>query len=55
MALSLGSWWALLPTAFGIALMILRIVLEDRMLQRELPGYREYAQKVRFRLIPGLW
>jgi len=36
-------------------LYIFRTALEDRMLQEELPGYREYAQKVLYRLIPGIW
>jgi protein-S-isoprenylcysteine O-methyltransferase Ste14 len=34
---------------------IARIILEDRALQEELPGYKEYAGKVRYRLIPGIW
>jgi protein-S-isoprenylcysteine O-methyltransferase Ste14 len=35
--------------------MIIRTVLEDRTLQAELPGYREYTQEVRYRLVPGIW
>jgi protein-S-isoprenylcysteine O-methyltransferase Ste14 len=38
-----------------VLLLILRTFLEDRTLQAELPGYAEYARKVRFRLLPGLW
>jgi protein-S-isoprenylcysteine O-methyltransferase Ste14 len=38
-----------------VAGLVVRIVGEERMLRRGLPGYREYAQRVRFRLIPGLW
>jgi len=38
-----------------VGVLILRTVLEDSTLQEELPGYREYAGKTRFRLIPGLW
>ncbi len=34
---------------------VIRTALEDRTLLAELPGYRDYAQKVRFRLVPGLW
>ena len=50
----LGSWWALIPGVICAALMIVRTVLEDRTLQAELPGYAEYAQRVRYRLVPGI-
>lgn len=51
----LGSYWAWIP-AFLIALLfIVRTALEDQTLQEELPGYREYAERVRFRLIPHIW
>jgi protein-S-isoprenylcysteine O-methyltransferase Ste14 len=53
--LLLGSWWGL---AFALVLTVglgLRAVREEGMLRRELAGYDEYARKVRFRLIPGLW
>jgi protein-S-isoprenylcysteine O-methyltransferase Ste14 len=55
MALLLGSWWALIPAGLIDILFIVRTCLEDRMLKEELPGYQEYAQKVRHRLIPGIW
>jgi protein-S-isoprenylcysteine O-methyltransferase Ste14 len=55
MALALGSWWALLPVAVGVIVILVRTVLEDRMLQNELDGYKEYASRVRYRLIPGVW
>lgn len=51
----LGSAWALAPAIVAGALMVLRTLLEDRVLQAELPGYREYAARVRWRLVPGLW
>ena len=51
----LGSLWAGLGSAAFAVLFVLRTALEDRTLQQELPGYREYAQQVRFRLLPGLW
>lgn len=51
----LGSWWAILPNALACALLVVRTVLEDRTLHKELDGYSEYAQKVRYRLVPGLW
>jgi protein-S-isoprenylcysteine O-methyltransferase Ste14 len=53
--LALGSYWALVPTAIGTLVIIVRIVLEDRTLQAELEGYKEYAARVRYRLIPGIW
>ncbi len=53
--LALGSFWALIPVAFGTLVIIVRIVLEDRTLQEELEGYKEYAGRVRYRLIPGVW
>jgi len=51
----LGSRWACLPMVVLFALLLLRTALEDRTLQEELPGYREYAQRVRYRLLPGVW
>jgi protein-S-isoprenylcysteine O-methyltransferase Ste14 len=51
----LGSFWALIPGIVATVLMIIRTALEDRTLQSELPGYPDYAQKVRYRLIPGIW
>lgn len=53
--LLLGSWWAFLPALLSIAGLAIRTGLEDRTLQAELTGYREYASRVRYRLIPGIW
>jgi len=51
----LGSWWALIPAA-GIAVcIVLRTALEDRFLHAHLDGYRDYAARVRYRLVPGVW
>jgi protein-S-isoprenylcysteine O-methyltransferase Ste14 len=55
MALLLASAWALIPAALVVALLVLRTALEDRTLQADLPGYREYAARVRYRLLPGVW
>lgn len=55
MSLLWGSWWSLLPAVAAAALMIFRTALEDRWLQAELPGYRDYAREVRYRLIPSVW
>lgn len=51
----LDSSWAYLPVLFLTACLVLRTALEDRTLQEELPDYREYARRVRNRLIPGVW
>jgi protein-S-isoprenylcysteine O-methyltransferase Ste14 len=53
--LILGSWWGFLPEGILIILFIIRTALEDRALQNELPGYRDYAGKVKYRLIPFIW
>lgn len=55
MPLALGSIGALIPAVFAYLLLILRILLEERTLRSELPGYRQYAERVRYRLIPGVW
>jgi protein-S-isoprenylcysteine O-methyltransferase Ste14 len=54
-ALALGSLWALVPAAVASLVLIPRTALEDRMLQNELPGYKDYASRVRYRLLPGVW
>ncbi len=53
--LALGSGWALLPGVFIGVLFVIRTALEDRTLQTELPGYRKYTQRVRYRLFPRIW
>jgi protein-S-isoprenylcysteine O-methyltransferase Ste14 len=54
-ALALGSFGALIPVAIATLIIVVRTVLEDRLLQNELEGYKEYASRVRYRLFPGLW
>lgn len=51
----LDSLWALLPTLFLVIILVIRTSLEDKTLQDELDGYRAYADRVRYRLIPGVW
>lgn len=51
----LESWWAVIPGLMTASLMVIRTKKEDRMLITELEGYQEYAQKVRYRLFPGIW
>lgn len=53
--LALGSLWALVPAILLCPLIVTRTVWEDRTLQAELPGYKEYARRVRYRLVPGVW
>jgi protein-S-isoprenylcysteine O-methyltransferase Ste14 len=53
--LALGSWWGLLAFAFGVPALVWRILDEERLLKRDLPGYAEYTQRMRFRLIPRLF
>jgi len=53
--LLLGSWWGLAVTPLLIALLAFRAVLEERTLATALPGYRDYAERVRYRLVPGVW
>ena len=53
--LALGSYWAIIPALFVPVVLVIRIRDEEEMLLEELPGYREYTQKTRYRLIPDLW
>jgi len=53
--LALGSVWTLIPAAVAIIITVIRTLLEDQTLQEELSGYRDYAQRVRYRLIPGIY
>lgn len=53
--LALGSLWAAIPATVASIIAMIRTVLEDRTLQAELPGYRDYAQSVRYRLIPWIY
>ena len=53
--LALGSVWTLIPAAVATIISVIRTSLEDRTLQEELAGYQDYAQRVRYRLIPGVY
>ena len=55
LSLWLGSYAAALSAIVPLALLIARIGLEERFLRRALPGYTEYAQRVSYRLLPGIW
>ena len=53
--LALSSLWTLIPAAVALVIVVIRTALEDRTLQEELPGYQEYARRVRYRLFPGIY
>ena len=53
--IALGSWWALLLALSIIPILVVRILDEEKVLARDLEGYAEYAQKVQYRMLPGLW
>jgi len=53
--LLLGSLWGLLGLVLFLPLLMARVRGEEAMLAAGLPGYREYAARVRYRLVPGLW
>ena len=54
-ALAFGSVWTLIPAAVALIITLIRTALEDHTLQGELPGYRQYARRVRYRLLPGIY
>jgi len=53
--LLLGSWWGLAMALIIVLLLAIRAVMEERTLMAELPGYTDYATRVRYRMIPGVW
>ncbi|CAG1001632.1 protein-S-isoprenylcysteine O-methyltransferase [Anaerolineales bacterium] len=53
--LLLDSLWAWIPTLLLVVVLIIRTALEDKTLQAELPGYKEFAGKTKYRLFPGIW
>ena len=55
MPLVLGSWYGLIPFAFYPVIITVRLLDEEKLLTRELPGYAEYKQKVKYRLLPFIW
>ncbi len=54
-ALALGSYWALVPFLLCIPMLMSRAINEEKVLIRDLPGYREYCLKTRYRLLPFIW
>jgi protein-S-isoprenylcysteine O-methyltransferase Ste14 len=53
--LALGSWWGLLIIALFAPVIAWRIIDEEKLLAKDLPGYREYRDRVRYRLVPFVW
>jgi protein-S-isoprenylcysteine O-methyltransferase Ste14 len=53
--LALGSWWGLLIVPLLLLVLALRILNEEEVLARDLPGYTAYQRQVRYRLIPFVW
>jgi protein-S-isoprenylcysteine O-methyltransferase Ste14 len=53
--LALGSYWAMIPAILIIPFIVARIRNEESVLGRELKGYKEYMQKTKYRLVPGIW
>lgn len=53
--LILGSWWASIPQVVAALMLIWRTAREDKTLQSELPGYKEFTQETKYRLLPGVW
>ena len=51
----LNSLWAIIPGILSALVLIIRTTMEDKTLISELPGYKEYAERVRYRLLPGVW
>jgi len=51
----LDSWWTFIPVFLTFLLIVIRTRLEDNFLKESLDGYQDYAQEVRYRLIPGVW
>lgn len=53
--LALGSWWGMLVFPLAFPTLALRLLNEEKFLQKNLPGYTEYMKKVKYRLIPRVW
>ena len=53
--LALGSVWTIIPVIVALIIAVIRTALEDKTLQEELPGYRDYVRRVPYRLIPGVY
>jgi protein-S-isoprenylcysteine O-methyltransferase Ste14 len=52
---ALGSWFSVVPVVLMLPGLFIRTVKEDRFLKQNLPGYLDYSEKVRYRMLPGVW
>lgn len=55
LSLALGSWWSLAPLAPMMTLVVRRLLIEDAFLKENLEGYQAYSERVRWRILPGVW
>jgi len=55
MGLVLGSWYASIPQVIAALMLVWRTAREDKTLQAELPGYKEFTHETKYRLLPGVW
>lgn len=55
MPIALGSWWGLIPATVAALALIIRIKPEEELLVRGLDGYRDYQERVRYKLVPGIF
>jgi len=53
--LALGSYWAIIPASLIVIVLVARIRNEEKVLLRDLPGYADYQQQTRYRMIPWVW
>ncbi len=53
--MALNSLWTIMPSLVALVVSVIRTMLEDKTLQDELPGYREYTRRARYRLLPGIY
>lgn len=53
--LALGSCYAAIPALLAAGVVLVRTVLEDRLLVKQLPGYPDCARRLQYRLLPGIW
>jgi protein-S-isoprenylcysteine O-methyltransferase Ste14 len=53
--LALGSYWSVIPALFILPILVFRLLNEEKVLARDLPGYTEYMDKVKFHIFPGIW
>lgn len=53
--MALNSMWTLIPVVAALVIAVMRTALEDKTLHEEMPGYQDYARRVRYRLFPGIY